>query len=111
MSDAEAVLSYWFDELTPPQWFEKNPEMDAQIFARFGALHAGAMTGELSSWRHLMTSGRPPITASPANVLSEYMFKPLAASRLTLATSPSLIAFINRLAVAIACAGLLQQWT
>lgn len=51
MSDAEAVLAYWFHELTPPQWFEKNPAMDASISARFGALHGRAVNGELASWR------------------------------------------------------------
>lgn len=51
MSDPEAVLSFWFDELTPPQWFEKSLEMDAQISDRFADVHALAMSGALSSWR------------------------------------------------------------
>ncbi len=51
MSDAEAVLSFWFEELTPPQWFEKNLEMDAQISDRFADVHALAITGALKPWR------------------------------------------------------------
>ena len=51
MSDPEAVLSFWFDELTPPQWFEKNLEMDAQISDRFADVHALAITGALKPWR------------------------------------------------------------
>jgi uncharacterized protein (DUF924 family) len=51
MNEADAVLAYWFDELTPPQWFEKNAEMDAQISARFGAVHGSAVGGQLASWR------------------------------------------------------------
>ena len=50
MSDAEAVLSFWFEELTPPQWFEKNLEMDAQISDRFADVHALAITGALN-WK------------------------------------------------------------
>jgi uncharacterized protein (DUF924 family) len=51
MSDAQTVLTFWFDELTPPQWFEKNLEMDAETSRRFGAVHERAARGELASWR------------------------------------------------------------
>ena len=51
MIDSADVLAYWFEELTPPQWFEKNLEMDAQIIARFSAVHERARRGELVSWR------------------------------------------------------------
>jgi len=33
------VLSFWFLELGPKQWFGKNAEVDARIRMRFGALH------------------------------------------------------------------------
>jgi uncharacterized protein (DUF924 family) len=34
------VLSFWFLELGPKQWFGKDADVDARIRARFGALHA-----------------------------------------------------------------------
>ncbi len=51
MSDPQTVLTYWFEELTPPQWFEKNPEMDAEMTRRFGAVHERAARDGLESWR------------------------------------------------------------
>jgi uncharacterized protein (DUF924 family) len=33
------VLSFWFLELGPEQWFGKSPDVDARIRARFAALH------------------------------------------------------------------------
>jgi len=49
--EIEGVLGFWFEELEPPQWFEKDLEMDAQITERFGALHGRAVEGALASWR------------------------------------------------------------
>jgi uncharacterized protein (DUF924 family) len=34
------VLSFWFLELGPKQWFGKDADVDARIRTRFGALHA-----------------------------------------------------------------------
>jgi uncharacterized protein (DUF924 family) len=34
------VLSFWYLELGPGQWFGKDAQVDARIRARFGALHA-----------------------------------------------------------------------
>mgnify|MGYP001995921615 FL=1 len=50
-AEIEGVLGFWFKELEPPQWFEKDLEMDAQITERFGALHVRAVEGALASWR------------------------------------------------------------
>lgn len=33
------VLSFWFDELTPKDWFMGGEEVDKAIVERFGALH------------------------------------------------------------------------
>lgn len=46
------VLRFWFEEATPAQWWAKSDDFDRQIEARFGALHAAAMRGELYAWRH-----------------------------------------------------------
>jgi uncharacterized protein (DUF924 family) len=35
---ADAVIRFWFDELTPEDWFASRPKLDADITRRFGAL-------------------------------------------------------------------------
>ena len=41
MRDAwvDEVLTFWFSELETADWFKKSDALDAQISARFGALH------------------------------------------------------------------------
>lgn len=50
--DAQAVLHFWFDELTPVQWFKKDAEMDRAIVTRFGELHARVARCECYHWRN-----------------------------------------------------------
>jgi len=45
------VMSFWFEELTPPQWWKKDVELDEQIRQRFGGLYQQAVAGELFEWR------------------------------------------------------------
>ena len=47
----DAVLSFWFKENGPKQWFTKDVPLDDAIRARFGALQARAVNGELADWR------------------------------------------------------------
>lgn len=47
----EAVLTCWFRELEPKQWWVADPALDAQIRERFGDTLARAARGELSAWR------------------------------------------------------------
>lgn len=47
----EQVLAFWFEELTPEQWFNGGSELDEQISQRFACLLQQAAAGELSSWR------------------------------------------------------------
>lgn len=51
MSDPEAVevLRFWF-EAHPGDWFVKSQEFDAQIGARFRALHDAAAAGQRAHW-------------------------------------------------------------
>lgn len=53
----ETVLSFWFGEVSPPQWWAKSDDFDRLISARFGAVHAAAARGELFEWR-ASASGR-----------------------------------------------------
>lgn len=45
------VLSFWFRELSPEDWYRKDPELDRAIEDRFGIAHLAAINGELFSWR------------------------------------------------------------
>jgi uncharacterized protein (DUF924 family) len=36
----EAILRFWFETLTPEDWYRKDPAIDAEIAARFGATYA-----------------------------------------------------------------------
>tara|TARA_R110002049_G_scaffold223336_2_gene394976 strand:+ start:112 stop:657 length:546 start_codon:yes stop_codon:yes gene_type:complete len=50
-SEAQAVLDFWFEALTPAQWFKKDLAVDRTISERFGALHARAAQCEYFAWR------------------------------------------------------------
>jgi len=45
------VLKFWFEELTPMQWWQKNDELDQTIKNKFATLHHQASQCELESWR------------------------------------------------------------
>ncbi len=47
----EEVLTFWFEQNGPAQWWTRDPEFDAAIRSRFGALHDRAVLGELHAWR------------------------------------------------------------
>lgn len=56
----EDVLTFWFSELSPAQWWGKDARLDARIRERFAGLLASAARCELFEWR-----------ASPAGRLAE----------------------------------------
>ncbi len=47
----EEVLSFWFEESGPEEWWNSDPRFDAAIRSRFGTLHDRAVRGELYAWR------------------------------------------------------------
>ena len=47
----EEVLSFWFEQNGPEQWWTRDPQFDAEIRSRFGATHRRAVLGELHDWR------------------------------------------------------------
>ncbi|MFT5708888.1 MAG: hypothetical protein ACI9ES_003195 [Oceanospirillaceae bacterium] len=49
--DYEEVLKFWFEELTPPQWWKKDPQLDIVIKEKFFDLYEQACVGELYQWR------------------------------------------------------------
>ena len=51
LTSADALLDFWFRELTPAQWFRKDDALDAHIHERFRDTHREAAAGELWQWR------------------------------------------------------------
>jgi len=47
----QTVITFWFDELEPAQWWKKDADLDARIAERFGSLHRRAREAELCAWR------------------------------------------------------------
>ena len=48
---AESVLAFWFDDLSPAQWWKVDPVLDRRIQDRFGGLLGRAAAAELHDWR------------------------------------------------------------
>ena len=46
------VIDFWFEELSPNQWFEKDLNLDLRMQERFITLHTSVVAGECSSWRN-----------------------------------------------------------
>jgi uncharacterized protein (DUF924 family) len=49
--DAGEVLRFWFEEITPAQWWRREAPFDAAVRLRFGELHRAAALAELWTWR------------------------------------------------------------
>lgn len=49
----QKVIAFWFEELSPSQWFKKDPELDAEIRNRFGETYERVVRGETASWREI----------------------------------------------------------
>ncbi len=47
----EAILHFWFNELSPQQWWVKDETLDKEIARRFADIHAKAARCELFDWR------------------------------------------------------------
>lgn len=47
----ERILAFWFEELTPKQWWGKDEKLDALVAERYGELLASASRCELFEWR------------------------------------------------------------
>ena len=47
----DSILAFWFEEVTPEQWYARSDDFDELIRSRFGALRAAAGRCELYGWR------------------------------------------------------------
>ncbi len=48
----DTILSFWFEEIQPAQWWVKDHNLDLLIKKRFLQAHQAANKCELFSWRH-----------------------------------------------------------
>ncbi len=44
------ILTFWYEECSPEDWFKKDEAFDAALKDRFGALHDSACKGACDSW-------------------------------------------------------------
>ncbi|EKT63916.1 DUF924 family protein [Providencia burhodogranariea] len=51
MNAMENVLTFWFEESAPKQWFEKSAKFDSIVTQRFAGIMERAAKGELAYWR------------------------------------------------------------
>lgn len=47
----EDIIEFWFNELTPSQWWQKSAAFDAELKERFSDVHQQAIQCELKHWR------------------------------------------------------------
>jgi len=45
------VIQFWFHEIAPKAWWQKDLYFDQDIKKRFGKIHTAATQGELEAWR------------------------------------------------------------
>jgi uncharacterized protein (DUF924 family) len=50
MAGPEEVLSFWLDEVGESRWYSVDPDLDAEISARFKTTWEGACAGQYSLW-------------------------------------------------------------
>lgn len=44
------IVKFWFEELTPEDWYRKDPSIDAQIRTRFGGIYDTLKSDVPESW-------------------------------------------------------------
>lgn len=47
----QEILHFWFEELEPADWWQKDENLDRLILTRFAAVHGRAARCELFTWR------------------------------------------------------------
>ena len=52
MSDVASkhIIAFWFETLTPKDWYRKDPSIDAEIATRFGGIYDALKSGVPESW-------------------------------------------------------------
>lgn len=52
LASQDDILSFWFDELSPDQWYIASQALDDDIRARFLPSWEAAMGGQFRSWKN-----------------------------------------------------------
>ena len=47
-----AILTFWFEEISPEVWFKKDASFDSLLMQKFGRLVERALAGQLDRWAH-----------------------------------------------------------
>ncbi len=50
ISTKEDIIKFWFEEISPEQWFKKDKEFDAMLLERAGTAVRKALNGQLDKW-------------------------------------------------------------
>ena len=51
ITSSTEILKFWFEDLSPPQWFKQSDQVDNTIRTKFLDIHNKATAGELQNWR------------------------------------------------------------
>ena len=46
----QAILVFWFEEISPESWFKKDPLFDDMLTKKFGRMIKQALAGQLDKW-------------------------------------------------------------
>ena len=46
----QAILVFWFEEISPESWFKKDPLFDDMLMKKFGRMIEQALAGQLDKW-------------------------------------------------------------
>ena len=46
----QAILVFWFEEISPESWFKKDPLFDDMLTQKFGRMIEQALAGQLDKW-------------------------------------------------------------
>lgn len=57
MSEPAEVLRFWFEELSPSQWFRADERLDRALAERFAPLTEAALAGALDAWGATAATG------------------------------------------------------
>ena len=83
----ESVLQFWFEEITPAQWWKVDIAFDQLVRSRFSALHTQASQCELFMWRQ-----SPRGRLAEIIVLDQFSRNMFRGSRLAFAADPMALA-------------------
>ncbi len=74
----ETILQFWFQEISPSQWWKADPEFDRLITERFSEIHAQANRCECFEWRRTPKGRLAEIIVLDQFSRNIYRNKPLA---------------------------------